>query len=83
EEQVVVRRGDCLWDLAARRLGPMATAAEIAAESHRWYQANRGVIGPDPDLLRPGQLLRPPPASGVPSGAAEPGAPVTGKGGRS
>lgn len=62
EELVVVRRGDTLWDIAARRLGPGATAAEIAAEWPRWYAANRVVIGADPDLLRPGQRLQPPPA---------------------
>ena len=58
--EVVVRRGDTLWGLAARRLGPDASAAEVAAEWPRWYAANRRVIGPDPDLLRPGQRLVPP-----------------------
>jgi len=57
---VVVRRGDSLWALAARHLGPGATDAEIAAEWPRWYTANRATIGPDPDLLLPGQVLRPP-----------------------
>ena len=57
---VVVRRGDTLWDLAARHLGPDATAADIAAEWPRWYAANRQAIGPDPDLLRPGERLVPP-----------------------
>jgi nucleoid-associated protein YgaU len=57
---VVVRRGDSLWDLAARHLGPDASAADIAAEWPRWYAANRHVIGPDPDLLLPGERLVPP-----------------------
>jgi hypothetical protein len=57
---VVVRRGDCLWDIAARHLGPAATTAAIAAQWPRWYAANREVIGPRPDLLRPGQRLHPP-----------------------
>jgi nucleoid-associated protein YgaU len=57
---VVVRRGDSLWDLAARHLGPHASAADIAAEWPRWYAANREVIGPDPDLLLPGERLVPP-----------------------
>ncbi|HEX4698601.1 MAG TPA: hypothetical protein VH857_04465 [Actinomycetes bacterium] len=57
---VVVRRGDSLWDLAARHLGPDASAADIAAEWPRWYAANRQVIGQDPDLLRPGERLVPP-----------------------
>lgn len=57
---VVVHRGDTLWSLAARQLGPDATDAEIAVHWPRWYAANRAVIGPDPDLIRPGQVLVPP-----------------------
>lgn len=62
DELVVVRRGDTLWAIAERHLGPGATAAEIATEWPRWYAANRAVIGADPDLLRPGQRLQPPQA---------------------
>jgi nucleoid-associated protein YgaU len=58
--EVVVLRGDSLWEIAARRLGPAATEAQIAAEWPRWWAANRDVIGPDPNLIRPGQRLRPP-----------------------
>lgn len=66
EEHYVVRRGDTLWDIAARHLGPAATAAQIAGEWPRWYAANRQVIGADPDLIRPGQQLAPPSLVGVP-----------------
>ncbi len=59
-EDVVVRRGDTLWDIAARHLGPGASAAEIAAEWPRWHAANQALVGPDPDLIRPGQRLSPP-----------------------
>ena len=59
-EHIVVRRGDTLWDIAARALGPNASVAEIAASWPRWHAANRSTIGPDPDLILPGQLLRPP-----------------------
>jgi nucleoid-associated protein YgaU len=59
-DEVVVRRGDSLWDIAARHLGPDASAAEVAAEWPRWHHANRDVIGADPDLLIPGQRLVPP-----------------------
>lgn len=59
-DHVVVRRGDTLWDIAARALGPDASAAEIAASWPRWHATNRSTIGPDPDLILPGQLLRPP-----------------------
>ena len=59
-DEVVVRRGDSLWDIAARHLGPDASAADVAVEWPRWHQANRDVIGTDPDLLIPGQRLVPP-----------------------
>jgi len=57
---VVVRPGDTLWAIAAERLGPGARDCDIAAEWPRWYTANRAQIGPDPDLLMPGQRLRRP-----------------------
>lgn len=57
---VVVRPGDTLWGIAAERLGPAARDCDIAAEWPRWYAANRAEIGPDPDLLMPGQRLRRP-----------------------
>jgi nucleoid-associated protein YgaU len=60
DERLVVRRGDTLWAIAARHLGPAADPAEIAREWPRWYAANRAVIGTDPDLLQPGQRLTPP-----------------------
>ena len=43
----LVRPGDSLWSIADRRW-------------RHWYAANRDVIGPDPDLILPGQRLRPP-----------------------
>lgn len=64
-ETVVVRRGDTLWDLAARHLGAGASTTDIAEEWPRWYAANRAAIGPDPDLIRPGQELV------VPAGEAD------------
>ena len=57
---VIVAHGDCLWDIAARALGQDAGNADIAAEWPRWYEANRGVVGADPDLIQPGMVLRPP-----------------------
>lgn len=59
-DEVVVRRGDTLWDLAARHLGGDATDAEIATEWPRWYAANRALVGSDPDHILPGQRLSPP-----------------------
>lgn len=60
----VVVPGDCLWEIAADQLRttsdrPAADAA-IATTVHAWWSANASVIGPDPDLIRPGQVLRPP-----------------------
>ncbi len=62
EEHVIVRRGESLWTITARHLGPHATTAEIAHEWPRWYVANRETIGDDPDHLEPGQELAPPPS---------------------
>lgn len=56
--EIVVHRGDSLWSLAAQRCGPDATAGEVMAEQHRLHTANVDVIGDDPDLLLPGQVLR-------------------------
>lgn len=62
---VVVHRGDTLWGLAARHLGPDATLGDVAEEWPRWYAANRDTIGPDPDLILPGQeLVVPAPGAG-------------------
>jgi nucleoid-associated protein YgaU len=68
DDVVRVRPGDCLWRIAARDLahhrpGPATPAREVgdAAVDHRWreiYAANRAVVGPDPDLLRPAERLR-------------------------
>jgi nucleoid-associated protein YgaU len=60
----IVVRGDCLWDIAATRLldqhGHLPTSSEIATAVRAWWTANADVIGPDPDLLLPGQVLRTP-----------------------
>jgi nucleoid-associated protein YgaU len=68
----VVKPGESLWEIAAAELG--ATAGDRAAGDGaagdgavakrwpQWYAANRAVIGPDPDLILPGQALRIPAA---------------------
>lgn len=58
---VVVAPGDSLWRIAAATLPPTADDATIAAAWPDWYDANRAVIGADPDLIRPGQALQAPP----------------------
>jgi nucleoid-associated protein YgaU len=57
---IVVAQGDTLWSIAAAHLDAPATDEHIAAAWPRWYRANRGVIGPDPDLILPDTLLRRP-----------------------
>ncbi|WP_141389293.1 LysM peptidoglycan-binding domain-containing protein [Cellulosimicrobium cellulans] len=55
--EVVVVRGDSLWSIAARHLPDGASDAQVADAAQRWYAANVGVVGDDPDLVRPGQVL--------------------------
>jgi hypothetical protein len=59
-DRVVVEPGDTLWAIARDRLGPRADVATIAHACDRWHRGNRDVIGPDPDLIHPGQRLVPP-----------------------
>jgi nucleoid-associated protein YgaU len=46
-----------LWRIAQTALGPGSTPAEVARAWPLWWAANRAVVGTDPDLIRPGQLL--------------------------
>lgn len=57
---VVVAPGDSLWSIAASHLGPLATDVEVAAAWPLWHEANRSVIGHDPNVLLPGQILQTP-----------------------
>jgi nucleoid-associated protein YgaU len=59
-ETVRVRPGDTLWAIARRSLPAGASVAAVADAATAWHRANRGVIGDDPDLIVPGQLLEPP-----------------------
>ena len=53
-----VRPGDSLWSLTAALLPAEAPAGTVVAGWRLLYAANRAVVGPDPDLLLPGQSLR-------------------------
>lgn len=55
---VVVRPGDTLWSLAAADLPPGAGDAAVTRRWQQIYRANRGLVGPDPDLIQPRQRLR-------------------------
>ena len=59
--EAVVRSGDSLWAVAARRLGPRASDADVATYCHRLYAHNAAAIGADPDLIHPGLRLQLPP----------------------
>lgn len=56
---VIVQPGDSLWSIAADRLPPSADDAEIDAAWRALYDANRSVIGPEPDLIHPGLTITP------------------------
>jgi nucleoid-associated protein YgaU len=60
----VVVRGDSLWHIATAwlqdRQGGVPTDGEVAGAVRQWWTANADVIGPEPDLLLPGQVLHPP-----------------------
>jgi hypothetical protein len=72
EPLVVVEPGDTLWAIAAAGLTDKRTGAdragaetgrdpsdaEIAAAVTRWHDANRQALGTNPDLIRPGTVLR-------------------------
>ncbi|GAB3578660.1 LysM peptidoglycan-binding domain-containing protein [Calidifontibacter terrae] len=62
---VVVRRGDTLWSIVARHLGPGADPETIAVAIPTWHATNRAVIGADPNLLLVGQVLSVPAAGGA------------------
>ncbi len=57
----VVQPGDCLWAIAARRLGPRADGRAIDAGWRRIYDTNRAAVGDDPNLIHIGLVLLLPP----------------------
>lgn len=59
-DEVVVVRGDTLWDIARRDLPDDASAVDVLRAVTAWHDTNRDVIGDDPDVILPGQVLRAP-----------------------
>ncbi|WP_127480765.1 LysM peptidoglycan-binding domain-containing protein [Nocardioides pantholopis] len=55
---ITVRPGDTLWAIARRDLGAGADGTAVARRVRALHDLNRRVIGPDPDLVHPGQQLR-------------------------
>lgn len=64
-----VQPGESLWSIAALYLPDGAAASEVAAAWPAWYSANRDVVGLDPDVIEPGQVLHAP-AIATPTGDA-------------
>lgn len=58
-DRITIHPGDSLWSIARAELGPTAGIGEIDTRWRALYAANRREIGPNPDLVRPGQHLRP------------------------
>jgi hypothetical protein len=54
---VLVAPGDSLWSITRAALPGTSSDATVAAAVARVHAANRRVIGPDPDVLVPGQRL--------------------------
>jgi LysM repeat protein len=54
---VIVKPGDTLWGIAATWLGANPSAAAIVDAVAHLYATNQAVIGPDPNLILPGQRL--------------------------
>lgn len=59
--QHVVAPGESLWTIARSAVPAPRDAATVAAYWPRLHEANRAVVGPDPDLISPGQRLVLPP----------------------
>jgi LysM repeat protein len=68
--RVVVAPGDSLWSISEERLGLGATPQQLAGEVERIYALNQDQIGPDPNLIFPGQKLLLPPVGKKPSAQA-------------
>ncbi|HEY4577956.1 MAG TPA: hypothetical protein VIG67_08915, partial [Yaniella sp.] len=63
EPTVIIKTGDCLWDIAAHELGTDASPFEIDRRWRQWWDHNRDTIGEDPHTLSPGTVLSAPPFS--------------------
>jgi nucleoid-associated protein YgaU len=61
ESTHTVERGECLWRIARSALsasGARPSGAEIGALWRAIYDLNRELIGDNPNLIHPGQVLR-------------------------
>lgn len=60
DESYTVLAGDSLWAITADHLPEGSSDASIAAAWPDWYEHNLDVIGDDPDVIHPGQVLTAP-----------------------
>lgn len=59
DASVVVERGDHLWKISARHLGPEATEGEVAPYWREVIMVNTPQLrSGDPDLIYPGEVVR-------------------------
>src|SRR6478752_6599607 len=65
-DPVVVRPGDSLWTIAVAHLPAGSDEAQVGRHWRAWYARNASVIGPDPNLILPGQHLLPPTTKDAP-----------------
>jgi len=57
-DHVIVERGDHLWKISERRLGPLVATAEVAAYWRRVIARNTPHLrSGDPDLIYPGEVV--------------------------
>lgn len=61
DNTIVVRRGDCLWDIAHQELGAEASVFQIDLRWRQWWEHNYQLIGDDPHTILPGTVLTAPP----------------------
>lgn len=53
-----VAKGDSLWAIARSLLSPDASGQHISSLWREIYDVNRSLIGDDPNLIHPGQVLQ-------------------------
>lgn len=54
---IIVKPGDSLWNIARTQLPDGVSQRQIAGLTEQLHELNRGTIGNDADLLKPGQPL--------------------------
>ena len=61
QKTLVVKTGDCLWDIAHYELGADATLVQIDRRWRQWWRHNHRELGDDPHTIQPGTTLKVPP----------------------